>query len=203
MTEKKLIKKKIDTISLMGYISILVIILSLANIGVRLTGRATDAGIVNVTIESKTNINFIVSGVDFGSGNLDLGVTSATIDTLGNVINGNWTAITQGFVIENIGNENVTLQLATGKNADTLLGGTNSVYQYNVSNSEASSCTESNVTLGLWVDVNSTSPGTSICNPLNFESSKNEIRVDIKLTIPSDANTGLQSDIFTATATAV
>jgi len=203
MTKKNLIKKKIDTTSLIGYVAILVIILSLANIGIELTGRVTDTGSIYMEIISETNINFSVSNVNFGNGNLDLGATSATIDTLGNVVNGNWTAITQGFIIENIGNNNVTLKLASEKTAAQFLSGTNPVYQYNISNSEANSCTESEVTLGAWTDVNSTSPGTLICNPLDFVNSQNEIRIDIKLTIPSDSNTGEQTDTFTATATAV
>ena len=62
IAKKNLIKEKIDITSLIGYIAILIIIVSLANIGVRLTGRAvTDTGVVNVTIESRSNINFTTS----------------------------------------------------------------------------------------------------------------------------------------------
>ena len=203
MTKKTSIKNKIDTTSLIGYVAILIIILSLANIGIELTGKVTDTGTIYIEIIGETNINFSIGSVNFGNGNLDLGATSATIDTLGNVINGNWTAITQGFIIENVGSNNVTLKLASGKSAAQLLSGTSPVYQYNVSNSEANSCTESNAILSTWTNVNSTSPGTQICNPFDFVNSQDEIRIDIKLTIPSDSNTGEQTDIFTATATAV
>jgi len=59
MTKKNLIKKKIDTTSLIGYVAILVIILSLANIGIELTGRVTDTGSIYMEIISETNINLV------------------------------------------------------------------------------------------------------------------------------------------------
>lgn len=198
-------KNKIDITSLIGYIAILVIIISLANIGIRLTGRVVDTGVVNVTIESRTNINFTTDFINFGSGQVDPEQTSETLTTVGGGTTGgtgNWSGTGDNFIIENIGNVNVTLQLYSGKDADDFLGGTSPVYQYNVSNNEANSCTESNATLGAWEDVNKTSPGTIICDPLDFEDSRDLITIDIKLTIPSDANPGEQTDTFTATATA-
>ena len=46
--------------------------------------------------------------------------------------NGNWTPVTQGFVVVNEGNTNVTLDLKTGKTVAGFLGGTNPIYQYNL-----------------------------------------------------------------------
>jgi len=102
MTEKKLIKKKIDTISLMGYISILVIILSLANIGVRLTGRVTDTAVVNVTIESRADINFTTDFINFGTGQVNEESASETLTTVGDGTtggNGNWTGTGDKFLL--------------------------------------------------------------------------------------------------------
>jgi len=201
MTKKRLIKKNLDTTSLVGYIAILVIILSFVNIGVRLTGRAT--GIVNVTIESKANINFSVGNISFGTGFFDSGKSNATVDTLGNVINGNWTPVTEGFVIENIGSVNVTLDLKTGKTATQFLGGTTPSYQYNITNNEPGSCTVVGITLGQWNDVNTTSPGTRICDVFPYENTRDVINIDLKLFFSSDIVSGNKTDIFTATATTI
>ena len=197
--------KKIDTTSLIGYVAILVIIISLANIGVRLTGRVTDTGVVNVTIESRADINFTTDLINFGSGQVDEGQASCDLTTVGAGTNttGNWTGTGDNFVIENIGNVNVTLQLASGKDASEFLGGTTPGYFYNVSNIETGSCTEGgDITLGAWTAVDKVGAGDEICAPLGFADGADTISIDIKLTIPSDATVGQQTDTFTATATA-
>jgi len=170
-----------------------------------LTGFATSTGTVNLTVEAQAAINFTVNNINFGSGIVDYGQQNATLDTsAGTVTNGNWTAVSQGFVVENIGNRQVLLQLATGKDAATFLGGTSPVYQYNVTNIEANSCNTTGISfnLGEWYDVNTTSPGTPICNYFYHQNSRDTIRIDVKLVVPSDSNVGALGDIFTATATA-
>jgi len=202
MTKKNFVKNKIDITSLIGYIAILVIIISLVNIGVRLTGRAVETGVVNVTIESETN-NFSISDVNFGTGFFDIGESNATVDTLGNVINGNWTPVTEGFIIENIGSVNVSLDLKTGKTANEFLGGTTPSYQYNVSNNKVGSCIAGDITLGVWNDVNTTNLGTRICDIFSYENTKDVIRIDLKLFFFSDISPGNKTDTFTATATTI
>ena len=177
--------------------------ISLVSFGLRLTGKASDTGILNVTIESIVNINFSVSNINFGGGNIDLGQSNATVDTLGNVINGNWTPVTQGFKIENIGTTNISLNLKTNKNASQFLGGTNPGYQYNITNAEAGSCSPGDVTLSQWHDVNNSGVGDKICSIFQFGQERNSIDVDLKLIIPFNAETGAHSDIFTATGTAI
>ena len=92
--------KKIDITTLIGYVAILVIIISLANIGVRLTGRVTDTGIVNVTIESRADIEFTTELINFGSGQVDAGQTSCILTTVGDgtKTTGNWTETGDNFV---------------------------------------------------------------------------------------------------------
>jgi len=172
----------------------------------KITGRAT--GTANLTIEGKTQINFTIDNIDWGSGCVDAGKPNATLNTAagaGNaVINGNWTENTDGFRIENIGNQNVTLDLKTGKNAQQLLGGTDPDYEYNVTNYEANSCTPpAGFNLGTFYDVNTTNPGTRICDVFQFSDSNDVIRIDVKLVIPSDSKTGAIGDTFTVTATTI
>jgi len=195
---------KINLLDLIGYLAIIVIIISLLSLGIQLTGKVTDStSRINITISGMATINFSIDNINFGSGSVNIGSNNATIDTLGNVINGNWSLVTQGFVLENIGNKNVTLNLKSGKTAAGFLGGTGPSYQYNITNIEAGSCTEAEATLGAWRDVNTGGDGDLICNPFKFSESANSIKIDLKLVIPSDARVGSSSDVFTATGTAV
>ena len=95
---------------------------------------------------------------------------------------------------------NVTLDLATGKDAAGLLGGAGAVYRYKVTDVQAGSCT--NPPSG-YQNVNITSPGTRVCDVFYAEEAKDEIHVDVLLVVPSDAVPGSKTDTFTATATAV
>jgi len=53
----------------------------------------------------------------------------------------------------------------------------------------------------LWYAVNTTDPGTRVCGNLTFYNSSNSMRIDLKLGVPYDSQTGALSDIITATAT--
>jgi len=192
-----------DRTDFVGYFAIVIIIISLLSLGFSLTGKVTDTGVVNVTVNSVVSINFTTDFIDFGSGQVDAGQSSATVDTDGISSNGNWSSPADNFTIVNIGNNNVTLELATGKDAAAFIGGTSPSYQYKISNTEVGSCTNTTMDLDTWYDVNSTSPGTTICNPFAFEEGYDSIEVGIRLVIPSDASGGTKTDTFTATATAV
>jgi hypothetical protein len=195
--------KKIDFQQITGYLATLIILVSLFFIGISFTGRAvTITGQVNITIDSTATIHFAIDSINFGSGQVSAGNSSATLDSLGNIINGNWTPISEGFKLENTGNVNVSLNLRTGKTASEFLGGTNASYQYNITESEPGSCLPGPINLGEWYDVNTTGVGTEICSLFPFNAPNDEINIDVKLVIPSDARAGIQSDSFIATATA-
>jgi len=193
-----------DKNSLIGYLAIIVIVVSILSFLIpNLTGRVTDTGQVNVTITAVTSINFTTELVEFGSGQVSAGQSSATVDTRGTSTGGTWASPNDNLTIENIGNTNVTLQLATGKNNQTFLGGTNPTYQYLIYTLEYGGCTNTTININTtWYEVNDTAPGTTICNPLQFNDSKDAVEVAIKLVIPSDAANGTKTDTFTATATA-
>ncbi len=168
-------------------------------------------GTVNVTIVQNLVINFSSDKIIWGRGSVNAGETSAILDSAQSVtaVNGNWNrsvmtigatpgegdgaTTPQGFVLQNIGNINAHLYLRTDKDATQFLGpSTNPVYQYNVSN--AGGCAVANQTLsapgyGSYFDVNTTNPGTKVCNQLGFASGSNSLRVDIRLVIPFDVPT--------------
>jgi cytoskeletal protein RodZ len=166
-------------------------------------GKVTDLGQLQVTVGAVTAINFTDDIIDWGTGTVTEGYSSCTLDTEGTVGPGctGFTAQTNGFTIENIGNQDVILQLATGKTAATLLGGTNPVYQYKMSVNERDACI--GMTPTTWTDVNATSPGTTVCTNLQAADANDAVDVDVRIVIPSDSYTGTLSDTFTATATAI
>ena len=165
-----------------------------------ITGFGTSVGTINLSVETLAEVNFTTNSINFLSGKVNTGGANATLDTsLGTVVGGNWTANSAGFVVENIGNVNVTLDLKTGKSAATFIGGTNPQYQFNVTNTEVGSCTNASYTLATFADVNTTNPGTRICNVFGFANAADRIRIDVKLVIPSDSYTGALGDYFTAT----
>lgn len=165
----------------------------------KMTGRTTDTGQLTGNLQSTTAINFTDDVISFGNIAVPEGWGSCEIDTESNT-NCIATAPSNGFTIENIGNENVTLDLATGKNSTELIGGTGPVYQYKVTVTEAGSCDNA---LTTYQNVNTTSPGTRICTKFYKATANDEIDLDVRLVIPSDAPAHTATDTFTATATAV
>lgn len=169
-----------------------------------ITGRASNSAYLNITLDPAVLINFTTDLVDFGEGQVTPGNFNATINSLGECVGGTWTPSNQGFLLENMGNINVTVDLKSEKNADTFLGGTSPEYKFNVTNIEAGSCVNgTGFLLSQWVDVNTTYPGTRICSNFMFLDSNDSLRIDIQIVVPSDSLKGLQTDTFTATATAI
>lgn len=184
-------------------VSILVIIMSLINFNVRITGDAVDSGTINLTIEEYVSINFTSFNISFGKGAVDPGQTNATIDTLGNIINGNWTNVTQGLSLENFGVLNVSVELNFDRNASSFIGGTNPSYLYNVTNREDNSCIDSgSFNLGEWYEVDS-SNSVQVCDNLGYINSNDSLDIDIRLNIPVDSQKGFKQSYVTATATVV
>lgn len=156
------------------------------------TGYAVVNGTVNVTVNESVSLNFTMSEVNWGSGAVDIDTIGASLDTIGGVTNGTWSAVSSGLVIRNAGNINLTLNLSFGKNAASFIGGTGESYQYNVSNVDVDACTSAaGFSLDTYYDAGS---NTLICD--SFDRNKS-IRVDFKLVIPVDSSQGILSDVVT------
>lgn len=187
--------------------AVIVVCLALLNIAItinkmNITGHATGTGTANLTVGNWTAVNFTTSIVNWGSGVVQSGALNATLNTLGHVENGNWTNVTSGLILENIGNVNVTIDIKTGKSAASFLGGTNPQYLLNFSNNKTGSCiNNTGAALGIWTAVNTSDPGTRVCNNFTFYNNSDAMRIDIKIAVPYDSLTGALSDIITATAT--
>ena len=193
-------KKKLQSSEVIAVFALILIVVSLANIGIRFTGHVTnvtDTAVVNVTITTSAAINFTTDFIDFGDGMVDAGYSFAQITTEGGACtNGNWSVINTPLVLENIGNQNITLWISSDKTGATLLGGTNPKFSFLTSNSSGENgCT---APIAPYQDFSLTP--IVICNPLQFYDSRDSIDIDIRLRIPSDSFTGAKTATITATA---
>jgi len=194
-------KKALDGYTILAYASILIIVISLFLLGFKMTGFATanDTAVVNVTISSVTAINFTTDFIDFGSGSVNTGSPSASLDTDGNVVDGTWIPIRTNFTLENIGNTDVNITIRTGKNESDFIGGDNPVYQFKYSNREPTSCVNSSA-MSVWINVSKTD--RDLCSYFNAGDVNDTINIGVRIVIPSAA-TGAKTDTFTATATSL
>lgn len=185
----------------------------------QLTGFVSQANAtLNLTVASLLSINFTNNTINWGSGFLNAGASQANLTTLStggtiNAVGGSWSITpangSSGFVLINIGNVNATINLQTTKNSTTLLGGTNPLYQFNVSLIEAGSCLNNTggtdestgglIDLDIYHAVNITDPGTPICGRFPFADSSDSIRIGVRLGIPQDSLLGALSDTFIMT----
>ena len=158
-----------------------------------------------VTVLALAEVNFTTDSIDWGTGSVDSGKIAATLDSdAGTVVNGSWSPNSGELIIENIGSENVTLDIASDKDANQLVGGSESLneFKWKMAEVETGSC--ENITTTTFTDVNTTSPGTRVCDILYPDDSKDTLKVDFKIVIPSDTTlSGQQTATITATATAI
>lgn len=179
---------------MISYLAVLIIVVSLASIGMRLTGYAnvTDTGKVNVTIDTSAALNFTVDYLDFGNGTVDGGYPGAYLYTNGtSTIHGNWIPISDNLTLENIGNTNLTLWIYANGDANSFLGGTNPEFKYAVTEDEAGSCNGAvnrAVGQGAYYDINTSN--FTICTQFPFDNSKDELALDFMLYIPDDSYIG-------------
>lgn len=161
-----------------------------------LTGYATEYGAVNITITSTTSINITHAGgteglknIDWGSGTVDTGKTYAILSSNNTIYQGSWGAKNGGFIVVNIGNTNVTLNITSDVDADDFIGGdtVTPLFQYNVSNYVADSCLIWNVTEATYYDFPKTATGDLVCS--NFQTSPDQLRIDVLLRIPDNSLT--------------
>mgnify|MGYP003995942149 CR=1 FL=1 len=203
MMEKK-------TADIATYVSLAVIVISLAFIGTELTGHevATDTGYVNITIESSASINFTTSEINFGSGLVN--GTYAYLQTNGSGTMQNWNGsegvVSTGFNITNLGNTNLTLNISSDKNASAFLGGTDPWFYIMVDNrttvagaSCKSAAFAADVAVPVWGNI--TTSELVICDVFGYESQQDSVVV--YLGVPNDATPGAQVATITATGTSV
>ena len=176
--------------------------ISVSNVKQSLTGFATDTATANLTVTATAAINFTTDNINFGTGYVSEGFPYGVLDSENQKANvSGFTSNNVGFVLENIGNVNVTLSINTAQNAAGFLGGTSPEYKFKVNDAESGSCAKAGtLALGTY-----TAAGTSanVCADFLASDATDTLRVDIYLKLPSDSKTGALGDTMTATATAL
>jgi hypothetical protein len=164
----------------------------------KITGNAGNTGTLAGELGTTTAINFTNDTINFGTISVPGLAPSCEVDTESNTNCSGATAPANGFVVENTGNQDVNLTLATGKNAASLLGGTLPSYKWKVSDKEAGSCKDA---ANAYVSVSTTT--TQVCSNFSAYSTRDELNIDVLLVIGSDVSPGAKTDTFTGTATAL
>jgi len=180
---------KSDSATIISYISIAVIIISLFFIGVKITGYAVtgnETGVVNVTITTSAALNFTTALLDFGSGVVTPG-SRALVWTNGTAIDWTGSTPTGQLVLENIGNVNLSVTLQTNKTADTFLGGTTPEFKAEVSDSalNTGACT-GNVSAGTkaFSTYNNINESAQIaCDVLGYDTGVDSIDINFFINI--------------------
>ena len=169
-----------------------------------ITGLPT-VGNVSITISTQASFNMTNNNISFGPGVVTAGQANAVLDTKqGSVTNGNWTAVTLGFILENTGNVdlNITVESAgSNSTAASLIGGTNPQYNYTTTEDNAATCDSTGGTLAvnLRVEFNTTvtqNQTTVLCSNFSYRDANDQLEVDVNLTIPLDSTTGYRQDIW-------
>jgi hypothetical protein len=163
-----------------------------------------------VVVSDVTWVNFSNATIDFGTGYVSGGV-NCTMNSSNNEKSdscADFSGSDQTLILANIGNNDVYVNLSFGKNASTLLGGTQEGYgrdyRFIVGNdTTAPGCANTTYYL-TWTtvppgDENASLPAVLICDNLTYTDGSNKININISLTIPQDASTGTLSDEITAT----
>lgn len=171
---------------------------------------ATEYAGVNVTVTETTSINFTVNNVNFGTGTVGSGCSFCVLNTSG-VTDGCCVGFTTptptGLIVQNIGNVNVSLNFSFDMNAATYIGGTDPLFQINVTENETNSCFNNSASGGGGINItfnntfgNVLAANMPICGNLRPELANDELRVNIRLKIPENSLTGARNATLTATA---
>lgn len=183
-----------------------------------ITGMGTTpTGNATLTVVTLSSINFTDNSVNWGTGyvNTSGGYTTCKMNTTAGYAGSsgcaNFTQEITGMTLFNDGNTNITIQLVSNVSAGVdFIGGTNPVFQYNVSNNEAFSCLNATGNENLWpfgngsvgwLPVNITGAGTIICPRLQYTDGNDSLRIHLLVEIPYDALSGAWGAMLTATGT--
>ncbi|MBU0535656.1 MAG: hypothetical protein KKE20_01725 [Nanoarchaeota archaeon] len=173
---------------------------------------------VSVRITTQASINWTTNSTDFGSGYVVSGCTHCHMNTSTSGIGSeDATCCSAGLtgpdsylVLENNGNQNVSLTFDFDKDAAAFIGGTNPVFQINISEGEPTSCVDVSGAPGsglvaTWNNTFANVPTAtdSVCGIFQPEQGHDQLNVTVAISIPENAIKGSLSSVVTATATGI
>lgn len=205
------INPKNEKKDLLGIIAIVLFVIALIvliiAINKTITGNVS-TGYVNLTISSNLAVNLSVANISWGPGTINVGETNATLYTdaiTNSVFRGNWTntgSDPDSILIENIGNVNTTITIAGTYNASELFGAVGEqMYQWNLTNKEVGACNGVSLALDTYTDANVSNH--QYCSQFEYDDGRDEIYLNIMLTVPYNTTNMSKTiaDTITVTAT--
>lgn len=149
-----------------------------------------------------SSLNFGTGSVNTTSGNQYCSMasnhTTGYQDAVSRCIGFNGASTYKSLEIENDGNRNLTITMASTKNADTFIGGTAPAFKFYTTVNESLAC-GTPVPTG-WVDVNISS--VNLCTStggLDFSDNSDSLDIHLNITIPYNSLTDQQSVTLTVT----
>lgn len=172
---------------------------------------ASDQGTATVYVNSSTSIFFSIDSVNWGEGyvNATPGAPfNCTLNTEGLRSAGcvRFTAVSQGFVLENEGNTYPAINLDSDVNGSQMFGEHwtygGPLLLWRVTNNESSSCGGGGIPAGLasYIPANTTGIGSLICPALEFANGNDTLLINVQVNIPYTVSAGSKTAQFTAQA---
>ncbi|MFH1289869.1 MAG: hypothetical protein ABIH92_00500 [Nanoarchaeota archaeon] len=173
---------------------------------------ADDQGTAIVEIASNIRIDFTFDTIDWGAGYVTVDSGAAVLDTAAGTVT-NWEdsggpipPVTDGFIVENIGNEHIELSLSLEDPINNwipqgITGPVTLEYQFRPcgggsaadcsmgasDDDNVASCTPGGgFAFGTYYPINVVAPGDLVCDPYLYLDVADELRIDLRLTIPED-----------------
>ena len=179
-------------------------------------------GTATLSVTTTSSIVFTSGTVDFGTGNVNTsaGFNNCSLITIpngqgagvNNIGCAAFNTVSNGFTIENDGNTNLSVTLRSNVSASQFIGSSTAGFLWNVTINESSSCynvsgsdiavspnTTSNCGSdliganncgGMFETVSTTAK--TICPRLRYEDANDALDIDINVTVPVDAPTGVK-----------
>lgn len=185
---------------------------TLNTLGSGITGFATtDQGTASINITGDLSIEFTTAEVDFGTGYTNDsggGMEQCIISTDGTAAAGDcvdFTTPAGPFVIENIGNQDASLNIDfNGATANSFIGGTGAAFEYRMVDIGGTASCTTGVGPTTFTDVSTTPAdvcnGTGVGTGFLFADGDDELELHINVSIPQDAPVAANTATITATA---
>jgi len=164
----------------------------------RLTGYGS-TGYVNVTINTLTAINVTATDCAFGAGYIETGYQSALLESNGTIVGWNGLGTATSLGIRNDGNNNITLNVSSGKNLTGFYGAACNVtegctYQFWSANNEAGTCASG---LATYPGTTMNGGNKTVCAVMRSEDGNDDLYVHCRLNVTQSIPTGAKTDTWT------
>ena len=171
------------------------------------TGFATNInGTATLTLNETVSLKWALSSIDWVSGYVNATATdqNCTMNTSNYKSSGcvGFTANSDGLVLENDGNRNLTVTLQSNDTAAQFIGGGADYggpqfkWKISVNGSETLAQACANANFSTFTDITTTA--SPVCIPFNYVDAYDTIKVDLHVNIPVSAPAGAKTAILTA-----